>query len=314
MASEEHKNLAQFLKSVHSDLRTSSHKLGANIAWSEHCENSTLLKKYSNCMQKLATTHWKASDKTSRIQWAADLCMEYFNSTIEKYINRDRDLAIKVNVNINNEIHFKVPYKLIDIGSCYNPFQMYEYFDILPIDLCPANKSVYQCDFLNINIGSNTTIVNEKVIEIKEESFDVATFCFVLEYIPSSELRIKACKNAYDILKYGGLMIISTPDSKHVGANCKIMKCWQYTMSCIGFTRIKYEKFDHMHCMAFRKAANLEIAKRWATLHKKDCMKFALQIPQDSNTKEDAVSDYKKDALVCDFSDMPFSDMLIESD
>lgn len=314
MASEEHKSLAQYLKEVHSSLRKSSYKIGAEQAWREHCEKKDTLKTYAQCMQKLATTHWTEncnSETVSRIKWNADFCFDYFvNKTFLKHRLKEIEIVSKINATMDKEESFFSPIKLCDVGSCYNPFSMYNFFDVLAIDLYPANNSVYECDFLNVLIGSKLEIVDLKVKQLCKNYFDIVTFCFLLEYIPSSDLRIKACENAYKILKPGGLLMINTPDSKHVGANSKIMKCWQFTLANIGFSRIKYEKFKHMHCMAFRKSICKDAAVRWASIHKESYMENKIHIPQDfaKDVKDEESSVVYTDISVDDFQELPFSD------
>ncbi|XP_068619772.1 S-adenosylmethionine sensor upstream of mTORC1 [Battus philenor] len=288
MATEEHKQLAQYIKEVHSSLRKCSYELGVQKAWFEHCENKEVLTTYAKCMEKLATVHWenncddKSNTATSRIQWSTDFCYDYYvNKGYLKFCAREKDISQKINIKLDKFEHFTLPLKLLDVGSCYNPFKKYEFFNVLPIDLYPANNSVYQCDFLKLEIGEKNILEHNNVKQLKQDSYDIVTFCFLLEYIPHSDLRIEACIKAYKLLKPGGLLIINTPDSKHVGANAKLMKNWQYTLACIGFSRIKYEKFKHMHCLAYRKCLHKEIAARWATLYKQPFMEYKLNIPQD---------------------------------
>ncbi|CAH0677777.1 unnamed protein product [Spodoptera exigua] len=269
-------------------------------------------------MQKLATTHWETncnsdtSEATSRIKWAVDFCNEYFNNHLYKKY-RDKEILISQNIGLQVDLEesFSDPIKLLDVGSCYNPFNVYKIFDVLAIDLYPANSSVLKCDFLNVDIGNCHLINESSATQLQKESFDVITFCFLLEYIPSSELRISACENAYKLLKPGGILIINTPDSKHVGANSKIMKCWRYTLAQIGFNRIKYEKAKFMHCMAFRKSLKKEIAQRWALLYKEPYMEYAIHIPQDSNVIEEAfdVTQPNKDTVLhnlTNLQELPF--------
>ncbi|XP_039760166.1 S-adenosylmethionine sensor upstream of mTORC1 [Pararge aegeria] len=316
MATEEHKYLSNFFKDVHLALRESSADIGVDKAWHYHCRNKDVLKTYAQYMQKLATTHWEknASDElssaSSRITWSADFAYKYFiNKSYMKQREKEIDIGNKINIKINNADElFTKPFKLLDVGSCYNPFNRYDFFEVLAIDLCPANNIVFECDFLQVPIQSDTVIIDNKVIQLKEKSFDIVTFCFLLEYIPSSELRIKACEQAYKLLRIGGLLLISTPDSKHVGANSKQMKCWRYTLAIMGFSRIKYEKFKHMHCLAFRKCSNKEVAERWATLHKESYMNYSIHIPQDfKNKNECKVTSSSIKVEVEDFRELPFN-------
>lgn len=315
MASEEHKLLSQYIKDVHSLLRKSTTKLGAAAAWQEHCANEDKLSKYAQCMQKLATTHWEtncnseSSEAKSRIEWAVEYCNYYFvQQGFLKYREKELLIAQKIDLDIDVEEVCGIPIKLIDVGSCYNPFKTCDLFDVFAIDLCPANASVLQCDFLKVNIGSHLVADNSIVTELQENSFDVVTFCFLLEYIPTSELRIVACEKAYKILKPGGLLIINTPDSKHVGANSKIIKCWRYALSLMGFNRIKYEKSRFMHCMAFRKSLDKKIATRWADMYKEPYMKYAIHIPQDFNSSDETASETVQVSYTSDdLQELPFS-------
>ncbi|XP_075984737.1 S-adenosylmethionine sensor upstream of TORC1 [Anticarsia gemmatalis] len=315
MACEEHKLLSQYIKEVHLTLRKSTLTLGAETAWQKHCGNEDTLSKYASCMEKLATTHWESncnsetSEATSRIKWVVDFCTEYFiNKGYLKYREKEYEIAKKIEIDIKTEETFANPLKLLDVGSCYNPYKIYDMFDVLAIDLYPANTSVLQCDFLKLDVGQTNLFDNSTVKEIQENSFDIVTFCFLLEYIPTSELRIVACEKAYKLLKPGGLLVITTPDSKHVGANSKIMKCWRYTLACMGFNRIKYEKARFMHCMAFRKTLEKDIAERWAHMYKEPYMSFAIHIPQDfNNIKEDvSVIPVDQKTQAGDFQELPF--------
>ncbi|CAK1545699.1 unnamed protein product [Leptosia nina] len=288
MASDEHKELAEYLKKVHADLRASAAEIGSNDAWALHCKNEDVLRIYANYMKTLATTHWEkncaseGSLASSRISWSVQLCDEYFNiDGLMKYRERDIDISNKLKITLDNFKLFSQPLKLLDVGSCYNPFKIYCQFDVTAVDLCPANEHVLKCDFLKVNIGMENIIQDNIIYQLQESSFDIITFCFLLEYLPSSELRVKACETAYKLLRSEGLLVITTPDSKHVGANAKLMKCWQYTLACLGYTRIKYEKLAHMHCMGFRKALHKDVAARWAILHKKNDIEFGINIPQD---------------------------------
>ncbi|CAH2095308.1 unnamed protein product [Euphydryas editha] len=315
MASKEHKQLAHFLKTVHSTLRNASAAVGGDRAWRDHCNNRDVLNTYAKCMQRLATTHWQQnssndiSSVTSRIKWSADFSYDYFiNKLFEKYCVKECRIGEKIGIIMNMREQFSQPYKLLDVGSCYNPFNIYEFLDVLAIDLCPANDIVMECDFLNVMIGADTIVTENKVKQLQEDSYDIVTFCFLLEYIPTSEMRLSACQNAYRLLKIGGILIITTPDSKHVGANSKLMKCWRYTLATLGFSRIKYEKLRHMHCMVFRKSLHREIAIRWATIHKEPYMDGSLNIPQDfSRTEKEIIKFDDVNTDIIDFSELPFS-------
>ncbi|XP_046750572.1 S-adenosylmethionine sensor upstream of mTORC1 [Diprion similis] len=365
MASTEHKDLAAFIKSVHSNLRKESQIYGPEAAWRRHVAESETLQKYAKAMQKLATKHWAENvadpkkNTKCRIDWVKSQCWEYFFrggtelfwdrevninrkiandqrisgiSTYQEYSDSengktglsnerkklisedglicsnskltsvdDKDTpdrkqslnehstmkqnakfekSIENNLQISNNerdsstaqvLHREgSKVKLLDVGSCYNPFADVNFFDVTAIDLAPSCEGVLQCDFLRMQIGQENIYSADKqrVEQLTVESFDTIVFCLLLEYLPSPEQRYACCQKAYNLLKSGGLLLIITPDSKHVGANARFMKSWRYVLSSLGFMRTKYEKLPHAHCLAFRKCFYKRVATRWASLQK----------------------------------------------
>lgn len=316
MASEEHLNLSTEIKSLHKTLRENTKKLGVKRAWQEHLQSKNKLKSYANAMKDLAVKHWESNDRKaetvpnakrfhqrSRITWSVNYCREYFQT--EKLILglRQRELRIMDELGINcseytNETSAKrfpvVRIKLLDVGSCYNPFGKFDDFDVLPIDIAPAVDEVYECDFLTVDLIEDNEPPadnhSKMITKLKSGYFDVIVFSLLLEYLPTSEQRLKCCEKAYQLLAPEGIFIVITPDSKHVGANAKIMKTWRYALALMGFGRIKYEKLEHITCMAFRKCFDAAVSGRWARLHKETYMDYKIEIPQDSNDM-DVVSD-----------------------
>jgi len=208
---------------------------------------------------------------------------------------------------------------VLDVGSCYNPLSVDPAFDVTAIDLIPAEEEgVLQCDFLNVAIGEEKILSwNEREIhQLPANSFDAVVFSLLLEYLPCPKQRYICCRNACNVLKNRGILIIVSPDSKHVGANAKLMKSWRYTLSKLGFMRIKYEKLRHIHCLAFRKCECKDVAMRWADLQhfskddKKYISEIEIFIPQDFQTvcleeKQEKLECNETD-LVSIFSELPF--------
>lgn len=241
-------------------------------------------------MQELATTHWKSNSQDTsksshcRIQWIIKQCYDYFvNGGKDKFNQREIDIANKINNQSSVEISHRKDQRqtfntrrndsnekirVLDVGSCYNPLGDDKLLDVTAIDLAPYCDRVFQCDFLNTNIGTETIILtnDNKIEQLGQSSYDVCVFSLLLEYFPCPEQRFKCCKKAYEVLKDSGILIIITPDSKHVGANAQIMKSWRFVLSKLGFTRINYEKLQHIHCICFRKCLRKEIAVRWAEI------------------------------------------------
>ncbi|XP_022909974.2 S-adenosylmethionine sensor upstream of mTORC1 [Onthophagus taurus] len=287
MASEEHIQLSDFIKKVHQNLRVNTKVLGSEEAWKQHCENNHQLERYAESMKVLATKFWSEKEEktTSRILWTLDLCTNYFNNLILNLQLKEYEIAQKINLLLNSKDHMvkSNQLKLLDVGSCYNPFKEFDLFDVTAIDLAPALPDVLQCDFINLKICEITKISNNTINSLAQNSFHVIVFSLLLEYLPTPEFRFICCEKAYKLLKPEGLLIIITPDSNHVGVNAKLMKTWRFILAQIGFSRIKYEKLKHLHCMGFRKSLAKETSQRWANIYVKNDLYDKIYIPQDLN-------------------------------
>lgn len=326
MATEEHLKLSHEIKTVHKHLRDKTKKFGAKHAWLEHLKSKSQLKSYATAMMELATNHWEPNDQKatthnlrrqqqqqrSRIMWSVNYCREYFQQTKTITALRDREQRLLHELKAETaaiKMEFEIrmteeKIKLLDVGSCYNPFSKFEEFEVTAIDIAPATDDVIECDFLNVDVDvassdAETSFVNNdnKLTILRENTYDAIIFSLLLEYMPASEQRICCCEKAYRLLKLEGILIIITPDSKHVGANAKLMKTWRYALALMGFSRVKYEKLEHITCMVFRKCIDDEVGKRWARLHKEPYMDYKIEIPQDF-TADQMESD--EDGFSCD--------------
>lgn len=350
MATEEHKRLANIVKQVHGLLRKEYEEYGAETAWQRHLTRNDILQKYISSMKDLATMHWKGNNADSlsgtycRIEWIKCQCKEYFfNGGKEKYSDREFNIKAKIGelsiddtegpislaseescinkllFNKTNQTLSKI--SVLDVGSCYNPFETENIFDVTAIDLIAVPPKVLQCDFLNVDIGNHKILSIDKtqIVQLPEESFDVVVFSLLLEYMPCPKQRFLCCSKAYRLLKKGGILFIISPDSKHIGANVKLIKSWRYVLSKLGFMRIKYEKLRHIHCLIFRKCVYKEVALRWTkmqtfmeddVLYQNDNKIF---IPQDFNTMKcksnNESKKYDTDDLVFTFNELPFVDL-----
>ena len=77
------------------------------------------------------------------------------------------------------------------------------------------------------------------------------------------------------------------------------MKSWKAAIESMGFRRWRYEKLEHLHCMAFRK---IELEKEDACLITGTNADM-LYIPQDYND-----GDAQRENYYMDFSDVPFDE------
>jgi hypothetical protein len=71
---------------------------------------------------------------------------------------RDKDVEqqILANMGIRDNGIPQGPVKLLDIGSCQNPFNGLQGFEVTALDLCPGQPSVYQVRISVSNCNSGT--------------------------------------------------------------------------------------------------------------------------------------------------------------
>lgn len=306
MASKEQLELSGFIKEVHKNLRNKSKAIGPDLAWKSHLEEEKQLRDYAEAMKTLSEAHWtNRCTEPNRIEWTVAQCRKYFDQNLNENYREKEEIILEKAYNEDINPHKPVPcyrritketaIKLLDVGSCFNPFQKYENFEVIAIDIAPSISSgVYKMDFTNVTILETTNsfdACHNRLNHLPSQYFDVVVFSLLLEYLPSSEQRIKCVQNAYEVLDNEGLLVIITPDSKHVGANAKLMKNWRYTISLMGFNRIVFEKMEHVTCMIFRKCIDKSVSIRWANLHKEEYMTEQLNIPQDFNEFEESLGE-----------------------
>ncbi|XP_015208145.1 S-adenosylmethionine sensor upstream of mTORC1 isoform X1 [Lepisosteus oculatus] len=210
--------------------------------------------------------------------------------------------------------------RLLDVGSCFNPFLKFDEFLTVGIDIVPAVESVYKCDFLNLQLQQPLQLARDAVDAFLKqlrspidalpgELFNVVVFSLLLSYFPSPYQRWICCKKAHELLTLNGLLLIITPDSSHQNRHTLMMKSWKIAVESLGFKRYKYVKFSHMHLMAFRKVS----LKTTSDLVSRNYPEM-LYIPQDFNYLEEeefsdvlipARSEFEEDQLVCSFMELP---------
>lgn len=337
-ASEEHLKLATFIKNVHQQLRQQSEKLGFEKAWEMHCSQIETLKQYSNSMVNLATEHWSLnnSEAMCRINWIQLKCIDYFfQSGNEKQRTfEEHKLSAFGYTEFSEKLDMEQPYcvskntvlDLLDVGSCYNPFDKFPMFKVLAIDIAPGQPTVKKCDFLTVKLVPHDTNCvpssDNDLEQIAKSSFDIVIFSLLLEYFPNSESRFKCCTKAYEVLRPEGLLFIITPDSKHATANSKIMKKWRLALATLGFWRIHYEKLKHLHCMTFCKSKHSVFPKLWVEKEANKCEmqeeirspSNLMTIPQDFNSTRKMQQSFElpeernNDDLVDLFQELPIFD------
>lgn len=114
-------------------------------------------------MCTLATGDWEGqgSEGGSRIQWCVTVCKEYFAYQGALYKLLSKELRRRTHGMPTLSPLPLLPsspegvseavrgwrdgknLRLLDVGSCYNPFQHYEQFQVTAIDIAPANKVIH---------------------------------------------------------------------------------------------------------------------------------------------------------------------------
>lgn len=105
-------------------------------------------------MHNLATGSWTRKHDNNRIGWCVDVIREYFHVGLRKGLMKDlrrldhgmptivdykelpktdQEMAKAIDPFIN-----KPTLRLLDVGSCYNPFATFEQFDVVAVDIAPA--------------------------------------------------------------------------------------------------------------------------------------------------------------------------------
>jgi len=320
------------IQKTHKDLREKLAKeKDMSLVWKSHLENADVLKQYAEAMKNMAQNKWdKGSTGQSRIKWCEDICDSFFNGGgLQKQLDKDErrrgyyekdpssfvcgpnpyvqtDLtSIKQVSNVETTTdsesdleppkakRSRVTLKLLDVGSCYNPFK--DCFDTLAIDLQPATKDVYKADFLNVKLVKSNEFILPKVgqeegehqvlANLPTDHFDVVAFCLLLTYVPCPTARWLMCSRAHKVLKTNGLFLLVTPDSNCVNKRAKLTKQWKEAITSIGFQRVHYSKTAHLHHFAFRKVSCAHLWDRRSIVSKPpgdvDSHLEKLHIPQD---------------------------------
>lgn len=294
MASAEQRALAEDVKAVHRKLREQLLE-GAEVeeVWKKHIQDQETLDKYSESMKLLATSYWESSGEESRVQWVKSQVEHFFwgdgvereaqkdqkrlwrskgNATEEGAIKKatsyeDCNLEDETLGEGNRKYAEKAPLRVLDVGSCYNPFGELEGWQVLPVDIAPATPGVKLCDFLSVELAAETATKEcnrrTEVKSVERGGYHVVIFCLLLEYLPSSALRLQAVEKAIGALKEGGLLCIVTPDSCHQARNSEQLSSWKFGLGLLGLSKVTYTKAKHFHGLVYRKPScfQMELVK-----------------------------------------------------
>jgi hypothetical protein len=165
--------------------------------------------------------------------------------------------------------------KVFDVGSCWDYYGSHFTrawpgglrVETVACDLRPSVPSVYECDWLRVDIASSGRVVAEpregsifhRLLAVEAHDVDALVFSLVLSYVPTPEQRGEMVRRARLVLKNRGegLLFIMTPHStdKTRGAPqnaLPILKEWRKSIEYLGFERVIYDRQKSLHCLAFR--------------------------------------------------------------
>ncbi len=127
------------------------------MLWREHLKDHSSLSNYATAMYALATGPWakhKAQGEGGRIEWCVDVCCEYFlGGQLKKLLLKDlRRTEHGMPTLLHPMLLPPSPeqvegvarefegrrWRLLDVGSCYNPFAEHSQFDVTAVDIAPA--------------------------------------------------------------------------------------------------------------------------------------------------------------------------------
>jgi hypothetical protein len=150
--------LAAVIKRVHAQLRdVMNGGKPVDELWREHVTNRGVLRAYSKAMRILATGQWAGREDGDRISWCVQTCEEYWSHRLEQLILKDlRRLSHNMPTLVQppllptsqravtemvDRLRSRL-WRLLDVGSCYNPFLSLPQFVVTAIDIAPASEVV----------------------------------------------------------------------------------------------------------------------------------------------------------------------------
>ncbi|XP_018022163.1 S-adenosylmethionine sensor upstream of mTORC1 [Hyalella azteca] len=181
--------------------------------------------------------------------------------------------------------------RVLDVGSCYNPLGRHPKLLVTPIDLMPATKDVYKCDFLQLEVAdpSDCDIPPElassedpssdcdstpTIERLPCESFDAVVFSLMLDYIPCPEARLECCRKASELLKPGGLLLIVTPSCSAGMLNPLLFKYFHWHLAKLGLKKHVSKKTSGFRTFSYRKAFYPFVAEAGADKIQEDAAEY----------------------------------------
>jgi len=206
-------------------------------------------------------------DCTNSEDAVVDLCDGIDNDVVESGERTGDSHGFRIKNYNMVELPLSCRMRLLDVGSCFNPFLRFDEFYSIGIDISPAVDTVYRCDFLHLDLGESIQVAPDTmetmlhnlpptITRLPKQSFHVIVFSLLLEYFPAPYQRWICVQKAHDLLMTNGLLIVITPDSAPQHKNQGMIQSWRTAIEGLGFQRCRYEKQTHLHCLAFRRISS----------------------------------------------------------
>ena len=205
------------------------------------------LEKYANAAVSMGNKVWVRHGQ----EWMEELTLQFFfgSGAEDAYVKRQKGLWFAeqgstmpdhVQLALRASLGQLLPcpvtgadrVALLDVGSCYNPHGGQEKFAVTALDLEPTHHSVYQCDFLTLEVlekncpartsarrstsGPARLLSQQPASEVSTASspppsaltltalprntYHALTLSLVLNYLPSSTQRIAMLRKARELL------------------------------------------------------------------------------------------------------------------
>ena len=165
--------------------------------------------------------------------------LAYKEGWVQKFSNYSLLQILKINdvLNENN--------KILDIGTGSGIVPIV--FKKMGFDICTIDYVVTGGNALNnidlFNIPNKNVNLNNSILPFDNNSFDVIFMGDVIEHLPNSPKKI--IKEFYRILKPGGYMVISTPNSLRLIGRIKLLFGHSIWPSLESFYNSEYNETHH---------------------------------------------------------------------
>ncbi|KAG5182079.1 hypothetical protein JKP88DRAFT_319744, partial [Tribonema minus] len=250
---------------------------------------SSDLEKYAASMAVLSERRWVASG----YKWAAEHCrwhmggpgearaikraarQHYFLSTgtvMPRQGPEEEELLRQMGAYLGGKQGDSAgPIRLLDIGSCTNPFSRMEGFEVTALDLCPGHPSVYQQSLHTPPPGAAAaSAAQQRLVSLPAGHFDAAVMSLVLSYMPLPTQRAAMVSKARALLstpaaceepgrewlrRGAGRLLIIEPYSTATGGrrlcNLPALQQWCAAIESMGFKFEEYKFLGRSHALAF---------------------------------------------------------------